>query len=77
MTTRLAIAGVLAAALTAAATLGVSADAIDPQEDLEKIHGFFKEKFPSLPWEEFANGSLCAGSVLARQLGINRRVPAV
>jgi len=48
----------MAGVLMSAVALGVTAsDEISPQADLDTIQGFFKNKFHSMPWEEFANGS--------------------
>ncbi len=46
----------LAGSLVAVAAAGVAAE-VDPKADLEAFQSFFKNKFPSLPWEEYANGS--------------------
>ncbi len=36
--------------------LGAQAE-VDPQTDLENFQNFFKNKFPSLEWNEYANGA--------------------
>lgn len=48
----------LAAALLApAAAAPAAGTAVDPQQDVEAIQQFFRDKFPAVPWEEFANGA--------------------
>ena len=48
----------LAAALLIPGAAALSAEtAVDPKEDVEKIQRFFRDKFPSVPWAEFANGA--------------------
>ena len=37
-------------------SVAIAGDGVDPKQDLERIQQFFKDKFPSVPWEEFANG---------------------
>lgn len=46
----------LAGCLSAAVAFGTGAE-VDPKADLEAFQSFFKNKFPSLPWEEYANGA--------------------
>ena len=50
------LACLLFAGLMVNANVGADGE-VDPDKDLEGIQQFFKNKFPDLPWEEFANGS--------------------
>ena len=49
----------LAAALLlpGAGVLSAAEIGVDPKQDVETIQKFFRDKFASVPWEEFANGT--------------------